>query len=117
MPRTRRPQTIEYPGLERDMTDAPRDEMRAYQGRGLLDGKVALVTGGDSDIGRAVSIAFAKEGAEVAVAYLSEHPDAERTRECIEAEGRRCARLAAALVVLLRRGAVPRRRRDHAWPT
>lgn len=90
MPQTRQPQTIEYPGLERDMTDAPRDEMRAYHGRGLLDGKVALVTGGDSGIGRAVSIAFAKEGADVAVAYLSEHPDAERTRECIEAEGRRC---------------------------
>lgn len=93
MPQTRRPQTIEYPGLERDMKDAPRDEMRAYQGRGLLDGKVALVTGGDSGIGRAVSIAFAKEGADVAVAYLSEHPDAERTRECIEAEGRRCVLL------------------------
>jgi NAD(P)-dependent dehydrogenase (short-subunit alcohol dehydrogenase family) len=90
MAQTRQPQTIEYPGLEQDMKDDPRDEMRAYQGRGLLEGKVALVTGGDSGIGRAVSIAFAKEGADVAVAYLSEHPDAERTRECIEAEGRRC---------------------------
>jgi NAD(P)-dependent dehydrogenase (short-subunit alcohol dehydrogenase family) len=93
MPQTRRPQTIEYPGIERDMKDAPRDEMRAYQGRGLLDGKVAVVTGGDSGIGRAVSIAFAKEGADVAVAYLSEHPDAERTREGVEAEGRRCVLL------------------------
>jgi len=97
MAQTRQPQTIEYPGLEGEMKDDPRDEMRAYQGRGLLEGQVALVTGGDSGIGRAVSVAFAKEGADVAVAYLSEHPDAERTRACIEAEGRRCLLLAGDL--------------------
>jgi NAD(P)-dependent dehydrogenase (short-subunit alcohol dehydrogenase family) len=113
MPQTRRPQTIEYPGLERDMKDAPRDEMRAYQGRGLLDGKVALVTGGDSGIGRAVSIAFAKEGADVAVAYLSEHPDAERTRECIEAEGRRCLLLPGDLAGVDHCEAVVRRTVDE----
>ncbi|WP_245352589.1 SDR family oxidoreductase [Pseudonocardia parietis] len=72
------------------MEPHPRDEMRDYRGRGLLDGTVALVTGGDSGIGRAVSVAFAKEGADVAVAYLTEHADAEHTAELVRAQGRRC---------------------------
>lgn len=75
------------------MTPEPRDEMRDYVGRGLLAGKRALVTGGDSGIGRAVAIAFAKEGADVAIAYLSEHEDAGHTRKLVEAEGRRCVLL------------------------
>jgi NAD(P)-dependent dehydrogenase (short-subunit alcohol dehydrogenase family) len=84
------PQQQERPGHEGEMTPEPRDEMRAYQGSGKLDGKVALVTGGDSGIGRAVCAAFAKEGADVAIAYLSEHDDAEHTKGLVEAEGRRC---------------------------
>lgn len=87
------PQQQPYPGHTAPMAPHPRDEMRDYVGRGLLDGKKALVTGGDSGIGRAVSVAFAKEGADVAVAYLSEHDDAEHTRKLVEAEGRRCALL------------------------
>lgn len=83
------PETIEYPGRTAEMPDEPRDEMRDYRGRDLLAGKVALVTGGDSGIGRAVAIAFAKEGADVAIAYLEESDDAHRTAELIEAEGRR----------------------------
>jgi NAD(P)-dependent dehydrogenase (short-subunit alcohol dehydrogenase family) len=71
------------------MDPEPRDEMRGYDGRGLLDGRAALVTGGDSGIGRAVAIAFAKEGADVAIAYLSEDEDAQHTATLVEAEGRR----------------------------
>ncbi|GAA4532677.1 SDR family oxidoreductase [Nonomuraea ferruginea] len=87
------PQTQQYPGGTGEMAPEPRDEMRRYEGRGLLSGKRALVTGGDSGIGRAVSVAFAKEGADVAIAYLSEHDDADHTRKLVEAEGRRCVLL------------------------
>jgi NAD(P)-dependent dehydrogenase (short-subunit alcohol dehydrogenase family) len=75
------------------MSPQPQDEMRAYQGTGKLEGRVALVTGGDSGIGRAVCIAFAKEGADVAIAYLDEHDDAEHTKSLVEAEGRRAITL------------------------
>jgi NAD(P)-dependent dehydrogenase (short-subunit alcohol dehydrogenase family) len=78
-----------YPGRTGEMTPAPRDEMADYRGTGLLEGRVALVTGGDSGIGRAVSVAFAKEGADVAIAYLCEDDDAEHTAHLVEAEGRR----------------------------
>jgi NAD(P)-dependent dehydrogenase (short-subunit alcohol dehydrogenase family) len=66
--------------------------MRNYTGRGLLDGRHALVTGGDSGIGRAVAVAFAKEGADVAIAYLSEYEDddASHTAELVRAAGRHC---------------------------
>jgi NAD(P)-dependent dehydrogenase (short-subunit alcohol dehydrogenase family) len=82
-------QTQERPGIESEMTPEPQDEMRAYVGTGKLEGRVALVTGGDSGIGRAVCVAFAKEGADVAIAYLSEDEDAKRTASLVEAEGRR----------------------------
>lgn len=84
------PQQSEYPGHESDMVPRPRDEMADYEGRGLLEGQAALITGGDSGIGRAVAMAFAKEGADVAIAYLSEHEDAKRTAELVEAAGARC---------------------------
>jgi len=80
---------IPYPGDTADMDDRPRDEMRDYVGRGLLAGRRALITGGDSGIGRAVAIAFAKEGADVAIAYLEEKRDAAHTVSLIEAAGQR----------------------------
>lgn len=78
-----------YPGRTDRMQPQPRDEMEGYEGRGLLAGRRALVTGGDSGIGRAVAVAFAKEGADVAIAYLEEHDDANHTASLIEAAGRR----------------------------
>jgi NAD(P)-dependent dehydrogenase (short-subunit alcohol dehydrogenase family) len=84
---------IPYPGRTAEMSDRPRDEMRDYVGRDLLKGKRALITGGDSGIGRAVAVAFAKEGADVAIAYLEEHDDATHTASLVEDTGRRCLRL------------------------
>ncbi|MFR9806781.1 SDR family oxidoreductase [Pseudonocardia sp. RS010] len=86
-------QQQEPPGRTAEMEPEPSDEMRGYAGRDLLAGKVALVTGGDSGIGRAVCAAFAKEGADVALAYLSEDDDAEHTAKLVRAEGRRCLTL------------------------
>ncbi|XID93394.1 SDR family oxidoreductase [Paenibacillaceae bacterium WGS1546] len=78
------------PGIEQNMNPLPEAESPVYKPAGKLTDKVAIVTGGDSGIGRAVSIAYAKEGADVAVLYLNEDVDAEETKKQIEAEGRRC---------------------------
>lgn len=78
------------PGVEKYMVPRPIVENPDYQGSDKLLGKVALITGGDSGIGAAAAIAFAKEGADVAIAYLDEHEDANRTKERIEAHGQRC---------------------------
>ena len=84
------PQQQEPPGVTSAMEPKPQDEMRNYVGRDLLRHRRALITGGDSGIGRAVAVAFAKEGADVAIAYLSEHDDAKHTAQLVLAEGRRC---------------------------
>ena len=83
-------QHLAKPGIEADMEQRPRFMAEAYKGSGKLEGQVAIVTGGDSGIGRAVAVLFAREGADVAIIYLNEHVDAEETRRHIEAEGRRC---------------------------
>jgi NAD(P)-dependent dehydrogenase (short-subunit alcohol dehydrogenase family) len=78
------------PGLEAKMTPKPEAVDRDYKAAGKLEGKVALITGGDSGIGRAVAVAYAAEGADVAVLYLNEHEDAKETQRLVEARGRRC---------------------------
>lgn len=82
------------PGSEQEMRPRPLAEGEHYTGSGKLTGKVALVTGGDSGIGRAASIAFAKEGADIVIAYLNEHADAKETCELIQACGRKCITVA-----------------------
>lgn len=82
------PQSQQRPGSQEQMQPRPRAEMEDYTGSGKLAGKVALVTGGDSGIGRAVAIGFAKEGADVAIAYLAEDEDARRTAAHVERAGR-----------------------------
>ena len=77
------------PGLEAELDPAPMYDAPFYKGSEKLKDKVALITGGDSGIGRAVAILFAREGADVAVAYLDEREDAEETRRGVEKEGRR----------------------------
>jgi NAD(P)-dependent dehydrogenase (short-subunit alcohol dehydrogenase family) len=79
----------ELPGSEQQMDPKPQSEMARYKGAGRLAGKVALISGGDSGIGRAVAIGFAKEGADVAITWLNEHEDAADTARLIEAEGQR----------------------------
>ncbi|OZI49550.1 SDR family oxidoreductase [Bordetella genomosp. 4] len=78
------------PGRESDLDPAPRYSAPEYRGSEKLDGKVALITGADSGIGRAVAVLYAREGADVAVAYLNEDDDAAETKKAVEAEGSRC---------------------------
>lgn len=84
----------EQPGREKKMTPRPQAEAPHHVGSGKLDGKVAIITGGDSGIGRAVAIAFGKEGASVVVCYLNEHDDAKETKSLVEKEGAKCLLMA-----------------------
>lgn len=82
------------PGLEHTMQPKPVSQDPQYKASGKLEGKVALITGGDSGIGRAVALAYAAEGADVAILYLNEHQDAEETCRMVEEKGRRCIAVA-----------------------
>jgi NAD(P)-dependent dehydrogenase (short-subunit alcohol dehydrogenase family) len=84
------PQRQQQPGKEAQMKPKPESGEMQYQGAAKLQGKTALITGGDSGIGRAVAIAFAREGANIAFAYLEEDQDARETRDIVEREGVRC---------------------------
>jgi NAD(P)-dependent dehydrogenase (short-subunit alcohol dehydrogenase family) len=95
-------QHLQKPGLEKDLKLQPQFLAPDYKGSGKLEGFGTLITGADSGIGRAVAVLFAREGADVAVAYHSSTKDAEETRRCVEAEGRQC---------LLLQGDV----KDRAW--
>jgi NAD(P)-dependent dehydrogenase (short-subunit alcohol dehydrogenase family) len=94
MPKKRKLQPRQHqrrqPGREHKMKPRPRAEDEKYRGSGKLRDKVAIITGGDSGIGRAVAIAFAKEGADIAVVYLEEEKDANETKRLIEEQGRKC---------------------------
>ena len=96
-PRTSQPTSFpgeepqEKPGFETKMRTKPDHGEESYVGKGLLDGRTALITGGDSGIGKAVAIAYAREGADVAISYLAEEQaDAEETKTFVERAGRRC---------------------------
>src|SRR6266487_401014 len=94
MPKRKKLQPAQHqdqqPGREHKMKPRPRAEDEKHRGSGKLRAKAALITGGDSGIGRAVAIAFAKEGADVSVVYLEEHKDANETRREVEEEGGKC---------------------------
>lgn len=83
-------QHLEKPGIEADLNFEPMCDAPYYKGSDKLKDKVAIITGGDSGIGRAVAILFAREGADIAIVYLNEHEDAEATRKMVEQEGRKC---------------------------
>jgi NAD(P)-dependent dehydrogenase (short-subunit alcohol dehydrogenase family) len=87
-------QHLSKPGIEAEMEVKPQFMAEQYKGSGKLEGQVAIITGGDSGIGRAVAVLFAREGADVAILYLNEHEDAATTQRCVEAEGQRCVTIA-----------------------
>ncbi len=81
---------LEKPGMQKDLDVRPMCDAPYYRGSAKLQDMVAIITGGDSGIGRAVSILFAREGADVCVVYLNEHEDAENTKKMVTKEGRKC---------------------------
>src|SRR5688572_26210070 len=82
------------PGREHKMLPRPKVAPPEYRGSGKLKDKVALITGGDSGIGRAVAVLFAREGADIAISYLNEHKDAKETVRLVKQEGRKCVAFA-----------------------
>jgi NAD(P)-dependent dehydrogenase (short-subunit alcohol dehydrogenase family) len=96
-PESQPAQQQEPPGVLGEMTPKPDHGEESYRGSGRLTGKAAVITGGDSGIGRAVAIAFAREGADVLISYLSEHEDAQDTAKYVEEAGRRCVLVAGDL--------------------
>jgi NAD(P)-dependent dehydrogenase (short-subunit alcohol dehydrogenase family) len=78
------------PGEQGDMSMQPQTDTSAHRGSGKLKGKVALITGGDSGIGRAIAVAFAKEGADIVISYLEEHEDAKEAQELVQSHGKKC---------------------------
>jgi NAD(P)-dependent dehydrogenase (short-subunit alcohol dehydrogenase family) len=87
-------QHLQKPGTEAEMALKPQFHAPDYRGSGKLKGMVALITGGDSGIGRAVAVLFAREGADVAIVYLNSHDDAKETKSYVEKEGRQCVLIA-----------------------
>ena len=84
------PQQQTPPGVETEMSPKPDHGEESYKGCNKLTGKVAVITGGDSGIGRAVAIAYAREGADLVISYLNEHEDAKETQSWVEKAGRKC---------------------------
>lgn len=84
------PQTQEMPGTQQRMSPVPEDIRESYRGSGKLQERVALITGGDSGIGRSIAIHFAREGADIAIVYLNENEDAFETKNKVEEAGRQC---------------------------
>jgi enoyl-[acyl-carrier-protein] reductase (NADH) len=90
-------QSQEQPGKQNKMNPEPEIIRDDYKGSEKLKNKVALITGGDSGIGRSVAVHFAREGADVAIVYLSENEDAKKTKELVEKEGQTCLIIKADL--------------------
>ena len=87
-------QELEHPGLESEMQPEPDYGENTYRGSGRLEGRAAIITGGDSGIGRAVALAFAREGADVLISYLAEEePDADETARDVEDSGKRAVKM------------------------
>ncbi len=87
-------QELQHPGIESQMQPEPDYGYETYRGTGRLEGKAAIITGGDSGIGRAVALAFAREGADVLISYLSEEePDAQETARVVEATGKKAVKI------------------------
>jgi len=84
----------QQPGIESEMNPNPQSKDSKYKGSGKLQGKVAIITGGDSGIGKSAALCYAAEGADVVIVYLNEHSDAETTKKLIEQEGSKCLSIA-----------------------